>query len=396
MASIADMLIQQGLQESGRPVDISGSIQKGAELAQAMQNMELKRAELEEKKANIKVVKAEKIMDAIEKGSNFKDKAAQNIYFKKHVPSMIKAFGMDDIFGSEVMEYVQTSPDVRNKLIGLRLDIQDKINNGELRGAEIIAYAQQKLSPEELPLLETDSLLEQQKFATKERNDTERSRMLMLGQEQRQQTQIQSVGKQQVAKDVAKEFADYQAAGGRATFEKNLKKLEEAAKKLESGQIQTGQLSAAIPFLGSDAAQDIINPATAALRDDVRGAVQGTLRMTLGSQFTEKEGEAIYNRAINPKQTGAENARRIRAEANAMRQTMANKEAEFAAQGYQVKAPKIKEQQPKPAAKAYQSEIQSAKAAINKLSKEKREAAIKRIAEGFGITVKDVKKELGD
>ena len=94
---------------------------------------------------------------------------------------------------------------------------------------------------------------------------------------------------------------------GKAKVESNLKKLNEAYAELSSGKFKdSGRFQGMLP----DAVQT--NKAKA-MRDLVRGTAQETLRATLGSQFTEKEGEAIMNRAYDPSLPPEENAKRAKA-----------------------------------------------------------------------------------
>lgn len=124
-----------------------------------------------------------------------------------------------------------------------------------------------------------------------------------------------------------KESADYFYGGGKSAVEKNLQKIQGAIDNLSSNPGLTGRLSMKLPIVGSDAAQEALNPEMAAVRDDIRGAIQGTLRQTLGPQFTEKEGTAIFNRAFNPALSAAENARRATAELESLKRMAAQKDA---------------------------------------------------------------------
>lgn len=121
--------------------------------------------------------------------------------------------------------------------------------------------------------------------------------------------------KGQEAADTAfgKEYADYQAGGGKAGIEKNIGLLSGAVENLKSGKAKTGGWTTKIPGLSSDVVQEALNPEMIAARDSIRGAIQNTLRQTLGPQFTEKEGTDIFNRAFNPRLSPQENIRRAEA-----------------------------------------------------------------------------------
>ncbi len=336
MATLNDMLLGSAIESSKKAPDALKAMQTGAQLAQAASNVQAQRAQMEQQKEQIQVQKADKIMEAIEKGNNFKDKAAQNLYFKNHVPGMVKALKMEEFFNPEIMSYIQQSPDVRNKLVGLRLDIQDKINNGQLKGANILQYAQSKLTPEELPMLDTDSLLEQQKFAASEEGKSYRAQLVQQGQGERQGTQIDSKGKTALAETVAKQYADYIGAGGRASINASLKKLDEAATALETGKVVTGGKSTVIPGFKSDEAQSIINPQLVEMKSQAQSALNSVLRQTLGAQFTEAEGTKILNQVWDDKLAPKVNAKKVRDKIAELRTGVKDKEKLFKEQGFKV------------------------------------------------------------
>ncbi len=129
--------------------------------------------------------------------------------------------------------------------------------------------------------------------------------------------------KGQEAADTAfgKDYATYQAGGGKAGAEKSIQQLESAAKNLPD----PNALQRAAGILPKSV-RDIIMPESAAKEDEVRGAVQSVLRQTLGPQFTEREGEQVMSRAYNPRLPKAENIKRVMAEAKRQRQQAEDKD----------------------------------------------------------------------
>lgn len=129
--------------------------------------------------------------------------------------------------------------------------------------------------------------------------------------------------KGQEAADTAfgKDYATYQAGGGKAGAEKSIQQLESAAKNLPD----PNALQRAAGILPKSV-RDIIMPESAAKEDEVRGAVQSVLRQTLGPQFTEREGEQVMSRAYNPRLPKAENIKRVMAEARRQRQQAEDKD----------------------------------------------------------------------
>lgn len=143
-------------------------------------------------------------------------------------------------------------------------------------------------------------------------------------------------GEEMADKSFGTDAADYFYGGGKANVEKNYGRLENAIGKLsEKGEI-SGGLSTKLPWLGQDEQQDWVNPEMAAVRDDIRAAIQGSLKQILGGQFTQREADAMFARAFNPRLSDAENIRRATAELDALKSMAADKDGamkHFMAQG---------------------------------------------------------------
>lgn len=127
-------------------------------------------------------------------------------------------------------------------------------------------------------------------------------------------------------REAGKKLAEYQLGGGKEQVESNIGKLENAIARLEQKDELTGGFLQRLPFGSSDYAIDVTNPELASVRDDVRSAIQDTLRATLGPQFTEKEGERIFNMAFNPRLSDAENIKRARGVSNYLKTLAGNKD----------------------------------------------------------------------
>jgi hypothetical protein len=108
----------------------------------------------------------------------------------------------------------------------------------------------------------------------------------------------------------AKEYADFVASGGIADTQKNLTQLRDVQKRLAGGRENlTGPLIGSMP----DALLAAVNPEAMAVRDRVQEVVQRNLRIVLGAQFTQKEGDALIARSYNPRLSEKENASRLEA-----------------------------------------------------------------------------------
>jgi len=116
-----------------------------------------------------------------------------------------------------------------------------------------------------------------------------------------------SVGEQEVDKKFAKDLNDWQTRG-LGTYNKNIERLKRSRdllKKRKDDLVGTsGRFTGRMPdFLRSEE--------SIGLREDVHASAQGALRATLGSQFTEKEGERIMKASYNENLSPDENIKRI-------------------------------------------------------------------------------------
>jgi len=109
-------------------------------------------------------------------------------------------------------------------------------------------------------------------------------------------------------KEFAKEYVAFKASGGIADVKKQLVQLSEAAAELEINPSLTGPWRGLFP----DKTRAITNPQAVATKEAVQEVAQRNLRLVLGAQFTEKEGERLIARVYNDQLEPAENAKRVR------------------------------------------------------------------------------------
>ena len=113
-------------------------------------------------------------------------------------------------------------------------------------------------------------------------------------------------GEKAVDKAFAKDYADFVTGGGSASVSKNIEQLKVVKEALKTQQA-TGPLIGTL----SRGMREVVNPAGQELQDTVEEVVQSNLRLVLGAQFTEKEGERLIARAYNPRLGEEVNAKRI-------------------------------------------------------------------------------------
>lgn len=137
-------------------------------------------------------------------------------------------------------------------------------------------------------------------------------------------------GQKKADESFAKEASDYYYSGGKAGAEKNIVRLQRSIDKLEENGEISGGLTTKIPWLGQDEQQDWINPEMASVRDDIRAAIQGSLKQILGGQFAQKEADAMFARAFNPRLSDAENIKRATSELESLKNMAADKDRAMA------------------------------------------------------------------
>ena len=109
-----------------------------------------------------------------------------------------------------------------------------------------------------------------------------------------------SVGEEQVDKDFGKKYSSWNT-DGRADYDVNKKIFSDAIKDISDDKVDTGF------FAGAGSKIPLVRTKTAELQSRVQKAINGMLRATLGSQFTEKEGERIFNQTFDPSASEAAN-----------------------------------------------------------------------------------------
>jgi hypothetical protein len=122
-----------------------------------------------------------------------------------------------------------------------------------------------------------------------------------------------TAGQTQVDKKFADDYLSWKVGGGAADTQKQLAQLDGIADLLEDperGKYVTGPVEALMP--DSISALTPTGQTRVATREAVEEVVQRNLRLVLGAQFTEGEGNRLIARAYNPALPPAENARRVR------------------------------------------------------------------------------------
>lgn len=119
-------------------------------------------------------------------------------------------------------------------------------------------------------------------------------------------------GQEALDKEFAKNYAEYKAQGGYADVQKSLDQLRSARDDLTAAQDDPeGGVSGSRIGITPDFILAAVNPKAVDTREKIQEVAQRNLRLVLGAQFTEKEGERLINRVYNPKLEESANAERL-------------------------------------------------------------------------------------
>lgn len=117
-----------------------------------------------------------------------------------------------------------------------------------------------------------------------------------------------NVGGRETDKKFAEDYVSF-ATGGYADTVKQLEQLRSASKILETSP--EGTITGPTIGIMPRPALASLNPQAASTLENVEEVVQRNLRLILGAQFTEKEGERLISRSYNPYLPQAENKKRV-------------------------------------------------------------------------------------
>lgn len=135
--------------------------------------------------------------------------------------------------------------------------------------------------------------------------------------ERKMATPVLTTGEEALDREFAKTYEDWNAQGGFAQAQKNLKQARWAIQRLLNAQKENKNYSGKdVGFLGAaggPTAKGLIYPEAQAMEEQVQQIVTANLRAALGAQFTEREGQRIFSQTFNPILDEKENATRLEA-----------------------------------------------------------------------------------
>ncbi len=307
MATMLDLLGQQSVQQNtqGQLSGLDSAIKTGVGLAQVKQGMEVKQQELAAMKDQAETAKFNKLTGFLTTLSRSTPQIA-----KKLAPQMkaqLQAAGMPS---DDIIDLASSDDQIRNNISKVSGLFAGMANDPVKRAEALSAAGDVGVFVPALDALANQSKQEQALAISRMKMDA-----LEKQSERKVELKPTAFEKRRDEKFAATvgEFVD---AGGYAGVNKQLTTLDESLATLERGK-GSGGIKGMIPDVAG--ARDVLATEDEALKQNILGTVQGSMRATLGSQFTEKEGVGILNRAFNSRQPPKENAKRVRAIAEEIR-----------------------------------------------------------------------------
>lgn len=222
--------------------------------------------------------------------------------------------------GDRAAQGMQLAQSIKAQQIRRQQAEQDLMN--EIAKAKKGMLQQQKVQAfQQEPTLQTGirafpeegfkSMIDLQKEQLKNANDIRKEQLKQKQQFLKPQL---TKGQESADREFGKAYNDYVALGGASGVSANMQKLDTALGRLEklSQSSQASQLGTRLGGVLPEGIRGLATPKLKAIEQDVRTNVLGLLRQTLGPQFTEKEGERIFNQVYDPTLPPAENLRRVR------------------------------------------------------------------------------------
>lgn len=330
MADFASIIAQSALQSTSpqNAPDLAGSFAKGAQLAQARQQMDLQRAQLEKEKATVATAKLDKFVEAVQAGKDQKGSARSN-YYGKILPKYRDALGLTDTFSDESLQFITATPE---NLARLNTVIAE-VRAGRITEAQGIALANDPTQFAGIAPEITEDVYGDLAEAAKTRINAQAQENALNATNQRQLIDIGSAGQQAIARESGQEFVKFQGAGGSAGMNKAEAAITKAIEDLESGKVVTGGAAENLPYGGTTQVLSRTNKPLKALMDNVL-STQNIKALSGDPNPTQAQIDAINSRILDPAAPSATNVAKLKAELERLRSERTQKVDLFRQQGF--------------------------------------------------------------
>lgn len=132
---------------------------------------------------------------------------------------------------------------------------------------------------------------------------TVQGKATVLPQEKPDANQGLTPGQVALDKAFAKTYEEYSSSGGYSETQKGLGQIDDVISSLQSGEVSTGPFSGQMAKLPWGKNRKAV--------ENIQDVIQSSFKQVLGSQFTEREGQRLMDRAYNPSQPPEENIKRL-------------------------------------------------------------------------------------
>lgn len=332
MPSLSEMFTKSALDMNEQRDPNPGSgFQVGAQIAMHAQDIQVQQKQLQQKQQELQQAKFAKFADAVEKGQQYTGKAQSN-YYNKFLPQYRDALGLKGAISDDAMQFNGTSPEMIQALGALI----SKVRQGTLTQEQALdIYHDPQKMADMYGITQTalnSSPLDQKLLEELGKSETTQVNNNAIMQKQKNE-QAQA-GNVELAKETAKSYNAYATGGGKSGMQGALARLGDAATALETGNVKTGGLTTKIPGFKSDNVQSMVNPDMVNMKVQAQSAMNTVLRATLGSAFTEQEGERVLAQVWDDRQPPSVNAAKLRNKISELQQNVGNAETEFKKQGF--------------------------------------------------------------
>lgn len=323
---------------------INESISRGAQLAQQMQNMQVQRQELEQKKAEAESAKFEKVGGWFETYSKMPEGAAKKAFGRKFIPTGISALGIQDKIDPNVLEMMTSDPNLSAFLVSEirngRMDMSaltrpDKVASMFAKSGEQFGDLEKFKAgvSEALPELQEAEKLSILEIGKSKR--VEQGAQFQMGKQVQGQTAAPFVEQGKKIADTAANFV----TKDKSDIANALDMAERSLNKLENKKIKTGGMLKGLAGK-FETVQASTDPELKALMDDVRGLIN--IREQLGDPNpTEQQINQILNRIINPALPNEANAQKLRDYIKKRKDSLELQQNEFIKRGFMNPADKL-------------------------------------------------------
>ena len=298
-----------------RPIDVIGSLERGATLAQLSRQREMQDKQMAEQEA-IKSAYGQGLKQGPD-GKQFIDRDATLAALAKINP--LKAYEQQKVFESEDIQKQKVDLEDKLKKIDLGARILSGVNDqasfdkameiGRKFGFDNSQFGKY-YDPGLVKRFQAMSLDAKERLSEKykeldyglKKKSVDLAEKRLIAKDKQGGSGF-SVGQKKLDQEFAKDYNDW-TSGKSKSARLEINKLKNVADKLKNGNLTTGGMSGMFP-------DRMTSDELLSARSDVQSTVMNSLRALLGAQFTEKEGDRVIKNTWNEADSTENNLKRL-------------------------------------------------------------------------------------